>query len=383
MNKAASLKALLTPEAGAAGFPLRAALVSPGVDALLIGGGSILFLLPLLLFGNSPSFLFDPGFQTVLAVLINVPHFMASYGIVYRSKEMILKHPWAAIHVPAVLLVFGVIAVVKAPTNALYIAAMNTVSSVYLAWHYTGQTWGMMASYAHLGGHAFADKERWLIRLGLHLLLGWHVTWFFYWSLDFRWLREAVEPVYSAMSLLTMASFVLGALGIASYAGRNRRLPPVHVLVAWAAIYCWYSAMARDFRTLFLVQIAHAVQYLIFPFRVEANKERFEVQAGRKQLRRHMIWYAVLLLGGALVASVLVPAVGARVAGRVLGGESAQAVYLAVFAFLNIHHYFTDGCVWKIRNPEVRRKLFAHVPSPGVVDFGPASQRWCDLRERL
>jgi hypothetical protein len=30
--------------------------------------------------------------------------------------------------------------------------------------------------------------------------------------------------------------------------------------------------------------------------------------------------------------------------------------------FINIHHYFTDGVIWKISNPEVRRELFAHVP---------------------
>jgi hypothetical protein len=32
--------------------------------------------------------------------------------------------------------------------------------------------------------------------------------------------------------------------------------------------------------------------------------------------------------------------------------------------FINIHHYFTDGVIWKISNPEVRKELFAHVPRP-------------------
>jgi hypothetical protein len=29
--------------------------------------------------------------------------------------------------------------------------------------------------------------------------------------------------------------------------------------------------------------------------------------------------------------------------------------------FINIHHYFTDGVIWKISDPDVRRDLFAHV----------------------
>jgi hypothetical protein len=34
---------------------------------------------------------------------------------------------------------------------------------------------------------------------------------------------------------------------------------------------------------------------------------------------------------------------------------------ILIFYFINIHHYFTDGVIWKISNPEVRRELFAHV----------------------
>jgi hypothetical protein len=33
--------------------------------------------------------------------------------------------------------------------------------------------------------------------------------------------------------------------------------------------------------------------------------------------------------------------------------------------FLNIHHYFTDGVIWKISNREVRQDLFAHVQAAG------------------
>jgi hypothetical protein len=34
---------------------------------------------------------------------------------------------------------------------------------------------------------------------------------------------------------------------------------------------------------------------------------------------------------------------------------------ILIFYFINIHHYFTDGVIWKISNPEVRKELFAHV----------------------
>ena len=41
-----------------------------------------------------------------------------------------------------------------------------------------------------------------------------------------------------------------------------------------------------------------------------------------------------------------------------------------VLMFINIHHYFTDGVIWKISNPEVRKELFAHVPRPPKTPAG-------------
>ena len=34
-----------------------------------------------------------------------------------------------------------------------------------------------------------------------------------------------------------------------------------------------------------------------------------------------------------------------------------------VSAFLSLHHYITDGVLWKLRSPDVRRQLFAHLPA--------------------
>jgi hypothetical protein len=30
-------------------------------------------------------------------------------------------------------------------------------------------------------------------------------------------------------------------------------------------------------------------------------------------------------------------------------------------ALINIHHFFIDGCVWKISTPEVKKDLFRHL----------------------
>ena len=47
-----------------------------------------------------------------------------------------------------------------------------------------------------------------------------------------------------------------------------------------------------------------------------------------------------------------------------LGEEPGKAAPVLILMFINIHHYFTDGVIWKISNPEVRQELFAHVKRP-------------------
>ena len=50
--------------------------------------------------------------------------------------------------------------------------------------------------------------------------------------------------------------------------------------------------------------------------------------------------------------------------GEIFGEEPGRVAPVLILTFINIHHYFTDGVVWKISNPEVRRELFAHVRPP-------------------
>ena len=148
------------------------------MDLLCVGGLSILVLLPMLLSGRADLVVIGAGAQAWVATLINMPHFMASYRIVYRSRESILAHKWASIGIPALLALWILAAVSVAGQSTSMVVVLVAVSSGYLAWHYTGQVWGMMVSFALLEGTTFTREERWLVRGSLRFLLAWHLTWF-------------------------------------------------------------------------------------------------------------------------------------------------------------------------------------------------------------
>jgi hypothetical protein len=345
------------------------AVISPAVDLLCVGGLSLLVLVPLLLSGRTDLVIIGAGAQAWLATLINMPHFMASYRLVYGSRESILRHRWASIYVPSILLAYIVLALWEARESQVLVIILITVASAYLAWHYTGQVWGMMASYAFLEGTPFAKQERFLIRTGLRILLAWHLSWFLYTQLRNPAL---VRPAYLLMSAGTFVAFVLGVVGLVKLRRRTGRMPPLRALVAWSALFVWYAVMARDPKAIFWIQIAHALQYLAFPLRVEINRTSRSVKEhGRIAL--HMAGYAVALLAISYLVTQVVPAPAMSAVGKIFGEAPGKVAPVMLLMFINIHHYFTDGVIWHISNPEVRRDLFAHVHHPAGSAKGVAA----------
>jgi len=339
-----------------------AAIISPVVDLLCVGGLSLIVFVPLLLSGRSDLVVIGAGAQAWLATLINMPHFMASYRLVYRSRETILRHKWASIYVPAILLLYIVIALWEAQSSPVLGIILVTVSSAYLAWHYTGQVWGMMASYSYLDGVKFERRERLLVRSGLRILLAWHVTWFLYTQLRNP---SMVRPAYLLISAGTVVAFCLGATGLLMMQRRTGRLPPARALVAWFALFIWYAVLARDPKAIFWIQIAHALQYLAFPIRVEMNRSVAAPRSSHGKAVLHLAAYGIGLLAVSYLVARVVPAAAMSVVANVFGEEPGRAAPVLILMFINIHHYFTDGVIWKISNPEVRKELFAHVQPPG------------------
>jgi hypothetical protein len=348
------------------------AILSPVVDFLCVGGLSLIVFVPLLLSGRSDLVLIGAGAQAWVATLINMPHFMASYRLVYRSRETILRHKWASIYVPLILAAYIVVALWEAQRSPALVIVLVSVASAYLAWHYTGQAWGMMASYTYLGGARFDDAERVLIRRSLRILLVWHVIWFLYTELRNP---SVVRPAYVLASAATIGAFALGAAGLLRFRRRTGTLPPARALVAWVAIFVWYAVMARDPRAIFWIQIAHALQYLAFPIRVELNRSAAAAPRGRpRRLALHMGFYGIGLLAVSYAIARLVPGTAMSVVGGIFGEQPSRVAPVLVLMFINIHHYFTDGVIWHISNPEVRKELFAHVHA-SVPPTRPPAER--------
>lgn len=358
----------------------RPAITTPFWDAWLTGGLSILGMgavLAAMAFSGA-TFAFEDADWIALTILVNSTHFLASYRILYASRARIADHRWSTIVVPAALLAILVGAAMRPERDTIY-AQLVFLSSVYLAWHYTGQAWGMVAVATRLTATEPPPRERFLIRFGMRTLLALHVLYALAgrypppgWIDPNRWVVLYGYAFYGVCGL-AVASIFLGAAAYLGILRRTGRLP-LRIVLPWAALHLWYPFWYFVPGGFLFVQLAHALQYLAFPLRVEVN--RFADRAPRtdaEKRRRALLVYLGLVVAGALILN------GAPLAARTFGeGWYSTPDFRAVFmAFTNcvaIHHYFVDGAIWKLRDPRVRRDLFRHLEAEVGPEAEPASR---------
>lgn len=340
----------------------KTAITTPPLDLALSGGISILITIPLLFAGLG----FDQdrlNERLLLAsALVNWPHFMASFRLLYRSREQVREHRFVAVTFPALLVTAGIAVVVSSAWNTTPLELAALLTSAYLAWHYTGQAFGMVIAFGYVEGRPLQDAERRPIRLALRLLLAFHVSWLHYLlppGAFPSWLGEAWQLGYRGMTWLMPLAVGLGALGLVRYARRIGALPPARVIVPLVAIYLWYALLAVEPGALVIVQLFHALQYLVFPLRVETN---LYAAAAPRGVRRHVALYALALVGSGVVALYLLPALLQSAVLSIWNlAVPAAAAGVMVQIFVNVHHYLTDATVWKLSDPRVRGALFGHL----------------------
>lgn len=340
------------------------AMFSPSVDVLAVGGLSILVCLGLIAFGPVP---FQDHFPALLSYALTAcitwPHFLSSYRLLYATKESALSHPVASLYFPAAVAAYGIFAVVRSPFTSVHVDFLTLVAGVYLARHYTGQTWGMMASFGHVSGVTIAAREKRIFQLSLDAIMMWHISWAMARVVGPVWpsLEPIARLVDARIDPVGVGAFAVGLAGFFAMTRRMRKLPPARLVVPWFALFGWYALLRHDPTTLVVVQVSHALQYLLFPLRIEQNQR--ENRPAHIPPRRAAIWIAGLAVTG-LAVFAGIPTLFRDSFYGAGGASDISSAFTSVFvSFVNIHHYFVDGCLYKLRNPAVRREIFAHLPA--------------------
>lgn len=346
--------------------PAVRSLFSPAWDALLQYQLSLVLMVCLLILAiwfpmDEPVANRLPGIGVILVLqaLINWPHFMASYRLLYADKSNLRRYPHSTLTIPlllACLVGVGVWLLIHADhasaNNFAYLFWMAAV--FYLAWHYTGQVWGVLMTNCRLTELRLRPFEIRVIRGSLRTMLVWHVLWAIEMTRGFPYMEPLQSPwTMPLANFLALGSFLAGAAMFYRVRKSGRRLEG-RVWGPWLVLYLWYLVLFLEPAFFVFVQLSHALQYLSFPARVEVNT----LLARKPGLVPALLSLAVgksylgCLTAGVLVFYLLERALGSGAQAILTAGMVASAV--------NIHHYFTDGAIWKLRDRRVHDLLLRH-----------------------
>jgi hypothetical protein len=397
MSTVATIESVVAPAPERALAPPRKALTTRFLDFWLLGGASILvWLVMISVEGFRASWAIDQHFRNLatttlsLSLIVNYPHFLVSYKLAYgRGRAFVTTHWWQLLVVPCLMVAAFAAAYVYFDVPAAQVPMVGDVAALLgawgqngrvlsgprfgdivftagfnvmiftVGWHYTKQVFGCMMVYSAFDGYRMSPAQRTLTKWALLSI----------WFMNFIYANLGASP--NTFSQFTYYSFDLpdiaapisqavvgaGFLGVlytvfwANYKATGQR-PSLNLLAPFLALYVWWLPITRQNEFYFLLTpLFHSLQYLAFVYKVEDS---------RLKGARHPEVQATALIVGLVLAGWLAFEFVPNSVDNVLGTFTAWKMFFfftAATLFINIHHYFIDNVIWRMRDPVVRARL--------------------------
>jgi hypothetical protein len=337
--------------------------VSGPVDFACIGGASLVaFAVIGAAFGSgSVRAEWFWGAAALLTWVCNYPHFAATSHRLYHRREHMAQFPFTAFVVP-LLVVAGMVGSFASPdVVAPFFVKLFLLWSGY---HYSGQTVGITLIYARRAGFVATGAAR-LALSGF--VFGTYLT------IIARAEAALGEQAYYGIRCPTLgvpkfvavlaehSMWVCGAAFLLLAAGwcvRNRRLLPPVVLLPAAAQFVWFIPGGGDPNFAVFVPFFHSLQYLLIAWATHVKERVESAQAAPTRslvLGESVKWGAVIVPVGALLFWMLPHALASST------GTGFQFAAPVVLAGVQIHHFFVDGVIWKLKNPRAASPVHASV----------------------
>ena len=343
-----------------------AAMISPLWDNLLIGGLSIIVFIFYWLFVDKEASTVNVSETAFwLSFIVNFPHFISSYLILYydNRKQLFTKKSfiWAGLIVPVLLI--AVIGFGAFNGDSAWLGLLVQFMYFSVGWHYVKQIFGTAVVASAVEKKYFSPWERCSILLNLYSV--WALSWVYanlgrnknaldgmaYYTLDLP--ENLLYLAYGAVLISFLWALILGFRKFILTGVR----PANSSLFSFAAIYVWYLPSLYHPLFFFLVPFFHSLQYLLFVHTLKKNE--YLETASKISVPESKRFMFLKYYGGFFIISLIVGALVFEVIPRTL--DQFVPVKAAVFGpsfwmfafaiFINLHHYFVDNVIWRKDNP--------------------------------
>lgn len=360
-----------------------AAIVSPFVDFLLVGGITF-FIFPFLYFLPSANALPE---SFILALLygnfvINYPHFMSSYQLLYNNYHNKITSAVTSLASKIRLIISGIIVPIALLAILLYGFSLptrdflgHTANAMFFltGWHYSKQGYGILMALSVREKIFFNDIEKKVLLINVYIV--WLYAWItFQWSLDgdiFHDIPFKTLPIsdeFMTWAKTIMVAWTMGMiLFLVKCFDRHPKLSINGFVAYFSTIYLWvliapYSAVA-----FLVVPALHSIQYNFMVLKLVYEKEKAKLkeryaQSNLDSLKtklsmqstwKRVIPFIVISLIGVPALFYVLPVYLDNTVAYNTQEFGSQAFFFMSMIFLNIHHYFIDFAIWRKDNPEM------------------------------
>ncbi|HYF52584.1 MAG TPA: hypothetical protein VEJ63_24470 [Planctomycetota bacterium] len=387
--------------------------VNAWVDYALIGGGSILIftLLRQIYTTDRTPLVTSLGFY--LLWIVNWPHFSATSYRLYSSRDNIMQYPLTALVVPWLVLA----AVISSIASPEVIAPIFI--KFYLVWspyHFSGQTVGITLIYARRAGFQVGAFERFCLSgfvFGTFLSStmrgevekgNGEYHGIFCPSLCLpEWMWTATQAFMGVFGILFLALAIRWCI-------QNRRILPPIVLVPALTQLVWFLPDLTYPSFAEFVPFFHSLQYLLIAWAMQLKEkmDREKIEPSSRYVAMETLrWGGLNVAGGILLfygitvalwlfqrgwngtdAALCLSAIAGGVLWKslpksivgwaglcyavgVVGWLTHHAIvsndafwpltFGVVSAGVQVHHFFVDGVIWKLKRKTVASPLMVNI----------------------
>ena len=330
--------------------------VNAPVDFFFIGGSSFVLFAALLLFYTDVRTPEVITAAVMLSWLINWPHFSMSTYRLYQSQTNTKQYPVTSYVIPFVVLGGVMLCFAFPDMVAPYFVKLFLLWSPY---HFSGQTLGITFIYCMRCGIKLSPLERRVVTsfvLGTYFLSTIRAETsregFTFYGVQYPSMQipELIARIAEYGMWIAFFAFI-GMIIYWSY--RNRRVMPLIVVLPAATQYLWFvqSVYIPSFQE--FVPMLHSLQYILIAWGIQL-KEKMDVKQiapSKKYVTTETTrWFVINLIGGVLLFYYL-PKIG------VAFGYTSLFSIAVIYAAIQIHHFFVDGVIWKLKNNTVSHPL--------------------------
>jgi len=332
-------------------------IYNPWLDSVVGCGAWSIPLLLLAYVSSAASTLTWSVFFYILALFFNYPHYMATIYRAYHKREDFEKYRIFTVHI-TLLVALTVIC------SHFWIRSLPFIFTLYLTaspWHYSGQNYGLFIMFARRAGAQPTNLERralyaaFLISYAV-LLLSLHSGP----SADPLFVSLNIPAAISsrAQILLAIAFVACSTFGLSRLIaqGSFRRMIPSLTLFSTQCVWFLMPALLalvegfqvpRSRYSTGVLAVMHSAQYLW----ITSYYAKREAAATPNRPWRPFSYFAILVVGG---IALFIP--GPWLSSLVFHFDFTRS-FLLFTALVNIHHFFLDGALWKLRDGRIAALL--------------------------